>query len=165
MIQVAVCGPAECSAAEEASAREVGALLARSGVVLLCGGYGGVMAAAAEGAAGAGGLVIGILSGADRSEASPHLTACVATGMDQARNSILVGSADAVIAIGGSWGTLSEVAIAMRRGIRPVVSLSGWQINDALGNAVPGVVPADSPAAAVRRALAGQGTWRADDLR
>ncbi|WP_055588599.1 TIGR00725 family protein [Peterkaempfera griseoplana] len=157
MIQVAVCGPAECSAAEETAAREVGALLARSGVVVLCGGYGGVMAAAAEGAAGAGGLVVGILSGADRSGASPYLTACVATGMDQARNSILVGSADAVIAVGGSWGTLSEVAIAMRRGVRPVVSLGGWQVIDALGAIVPGVVPADTPAEAVRLALAGRG--------
>ncbi|GAA0666450.1 TIGR00725 family protein [Kitasatospora atroaurantiaca] len=157
MIQVAVCGPAQCTAAEEAAAREVGALLARSGAVVLCGGYGGVMAAAAEGAAGVGGLVIGILSGADRSGASPHLTAAVATGMGQARNSVLVGSADAVIAVGGSWGTLSEVAMAMRRGVNPVVGLGGWQISDARGEAVPGLVVADSPAAAVRLALAGQG--------
>ncbi|MFI9271249.1 TIGR00725 family protein [Kitasatospora sp. NPDC052896] len=157
MIQVAVCGPAECSAAEEAAAREVGALLARSGAVVLCGGYGGVMAAAAEGAAGADGLVIGVLSGVDRSGASPYLTAAVATGMNQARNSVLVGSADAVIAVGGSWGTLSEVAMAMRRGVKPVVSLGGWRITDALGEAVPGPLLADSPAAAVRLALAGRG--------
>lgn len=157
MIQVAVCGPSGCGAAEEALAREVGTLLARAGAVVLCGGYGGVMAAAAEGAAGAGGLVIGILSGADRSGASAHLTAAVATGMGQARNSILVGSADAVIAVGGSWGTLSEMAMAVRRGVKSVVVLGGWQIIDARGEAVPGLVVADSPAAAVRLALAGQG--------
>jgi uncharacterized protein (TIGR00725 family) len=142
---------------EEAAAREVGVLLARSGVVVLCGGYGGVMAGAAQGAAGAGGLVIGILSGDDRSGASPFLTAAVATGMGQARNSVLVGSADAVIVVVGSWGTLSEVAMAMRRGVRPVVVLGGWRIVDARGEAVPGLVVADSPAVAVRLALAGRG--------
>ncbi|MET8630156.1 TIGR00725 family protein [Kitasatospora sp. NPDC004669] len=157
MIQVAVCGPAECSAAEAVAAREVGALLACSGAVVLCGGYGGVMAAAAQGAAGAGGLVIGILSGADRSGASPHLTAAIATGMGQARNSVLVGSADAVIAVGGSWGTLAEVAMAVRQGVEPVVGLGSWQIADARGGAVPGLVVADSPAAAVALALEGRG--------
>ncbi|MFI8454602.1 TIGR00725 family protein [Kitasatospora sp. NPDC085464] len=155
-VQVAVCGPAECSAAEAAAAREVGALLARSGAVVLCGGYGGVMAAAAQGAAGAGGLVIGILSGADRSGASPHLTAAVATGMGQARNSVLVGSADAVVVVGGSWGTLSEVAMAVRQGGKPVVGLGTWQIVDARGVAVPGVVVADDPATAVALALEGR---------
>ncbi|MER7582378.1 TIGR00725 family protein [Kitasatospora sp. NPDC097691] len=155
MIQVAVCGPAQCSAAEAAAAREVGARLAHSGAVVLCGGYGGVMAAAAQGAAEAGGLVIGILSGADRSGASPHLTVAVATGMGQARNSVLVGSADAVIVVGGSWGTLSEVAMAVRQGVKPVVVLGGWQIADAHGDAVPGPVVANDPAAAVALALEG----------
>ncbi|WP_327071083.1 TIGR00725 family protein [Kitasatospora sp. NBC_01302] len=157
MVQVAVCGPAQCSAAEEAAAPEVGALLARAGAVVLCGGYGGVMAAVAQGASGAGRTVVGILSGADRSGASPGLTVGVATGMGQARNSVLVGSADAVIVVGGSWGTLSEVAMAMRRGIGPVVTLGGWRVTDARGEAVPGPVVADSPAVAVRLALAGRG--------
>lgn len=153
VIQVAVCGPALCTVAESAAAREVGALLAGAGAVVLCGGYGGVMDAAAEGASGAGGLVVGILSGTDRSEASPHLGAAVATGMGQARNSILVGSADAVIAVGGSWGTLSEVAMALRRGVGPVISLGGWRITDAEGRPVPGPAPAHTPREAVRLAL------------
>jgi uncharacterized protein (TIGR00725 family) len=154
VFQVAVCGPGDCTAHESAVAREVGALLARAGAVVLCGGYGGVMAAAAEGAAAAGGLVVGVLSGADRSGASPRLSAVLVTGMGQARNSALVGSADAVIAVGGSWGTLSEVAMAMRRGGLPVVGLGGWQLTDAQGRGVPGPAAARTPAEAVRLALA-----------
>ncbi len=148
-----MCGPAVCTVAESAAAREVGALLARAGAVVLCGGYGGVMDAAAEGASHEGGLVVGILSGTDRSEASSHLAATVVTGMGQARNSILVGSADAVIAVGGSWGTLSEIAIALRRGIGPVISLGGWHITDAQNRPVPGPGLAHTPQQAVRLAL------------
>jgi uncharacterized protein (TIGR00725 family) len=110
------------------------------------------MAAAAAGARGGGGLAIGILPGADRSGSSPDLSAAIVTNMGQARNAILVTSADAVIAVGGSWGTLSEVALAMRLG-RRVVSLAGWRILDADGEPIPGIDYATTPEEAVAAAL------------
>lgn len=117
---------------------------------MLCGGYSGVMGAVTEGARSAGGTVVGVLSGDDRTEAHPGLTAAVATGMGQARNAVLVGSADAVIVVGGSWGTLSELAHAIRRGTVPVVLLGGWRPHDAAGRPVPGPVAASTPEEAVR---------------
>jgi uncharacterized protein (TIGR00725 family) len=117
---------------------------------VLCGGYSGVMGAVTEGARTGGGTVVGVLSGADRTEAHPGLSAAIATGMGQARNPVLVGSADAVIVIGGSWGTLSELAHAMRRGTVPVVQLGGWQLYYAGGRPVPGPINASSPEDAVR---------------
>ena len=117
---------------------------------MLCGGYSGVMGAVTEGARTGGGTVVGVLSGADRAEAHPDLSIAIATGMGQARNPVIVGSADAVIVVGGSWGTLSELAHAMRRGTVPVVQLGGWQIYDAGGRPVPGPVQASSPEEAIR---------------
>jgi uncharacterized protein (TIGR00725 family) len=152
-MQVAVCGPSQCTEAEAAQARRVGELLAARGATVLCGGGGGVMGAVAAGARAGGGLVIGVLPGADRDGASPDLSATVVTNMGQARNTILVQSADAVIAIGGSWGTLSEVALAMRRGAVRVVSLGGWRLLDADGNPVPGLAVAGSAEDAVALAL------------
>jgi uncharacterized protein (TIGR00725 family) len=154
-MQVAVCGPAECSAAEAADARRVGELLATRGAIVVCGGGGGVMAAAAAGARSAGGLVIGVLPGHSREGASADLSASVVTGMGEARNAVIVASADAVIAIGGSWGTLSEIALAMRRGDVPVVSLHGWQIRVADGSPTDGLLRrATTPDEAVTLALA-----------
>jgi hypothetical protein len=152
-MQVAVCGPSQCTEAEAVHARRVGELLAGRGATVLCGGGGGVMAAVAAGARAAGGLVIGVLPGPDRDGASPHLSAALVTNMGQARNTIIVQSADAVIAVGGSWGTLSEVALAMRRGGVRVVSLRGWQLLDQGGTLVPGLRLADSPEQAVAFAL------------
>ncbi|WP_285576375.1 TIGR00725 family protein [Actinoallomurus iriomotensis] len=149
LTQVAVCGPGDCTETERRAAYEVGRLLAARGAVVLCGGYGGVMGAATEGARSAGGLVVGVLSGDDRAEAHPDLSAAVATGMGQARNALIVGSADAVIAVGGSWGTLSEVAHALRRGTIPVVQLGGWRLYDPDGEPVPGPAEAASPEEAV----------------
>ncbi|MFL6112962.1 MAG: TIGR00725 family protein [Catenulispora sp.] len=137
-IQIAVCGPAEASEREYAYAREVGRLLALRGAVVICGGYGGVMAAAAAGARDGGGTAVGVLSRADREDANPDLTIGIATGMGQARNAVIVNSADAVIAVGGSWGTLSEVALALRRGTVRVVWLAGWQVHRADGEPAPG---------------------------
>lgn len=148
-MQVAVCGPSRCSEVEAAHAYRVGELLAGRGATVLCGGGGGVMAAVAAGARAAGGLVVGVLPGADRDGANPHLSAAVVTNQGQARNAIIVQSADAVIAVGGSWGTLSEVALAMRRERVPVVSLGGWQPYDPAGQPVPGLRVADSPEHAV----------------
>lgn len=152
-MQVAVCGPARCTATEAAAARRVGELLARRGAVVLCGGGSGVMAAVAAGARAAGGLVVGILPGPDRVGANPDLSVAVVTNQGQARNAIIVQSADAVIAVGGSWGTLSEVALAMRRGGVPVVSLGGWVPVAPDGQPVPGLRIADSPEHAVALAL------------
>jgi uncharacterized protein (TIGR00725 family) len=148
-IQVAVCGPADCTEQDQGNAREIGRLVAQRGGVLLCGGYGGVMAAAAAGAREAGGVVVGILSGADRQGACADLTVAIPTGIGQARNSILVNSGDAVIVVGGSWGTLSELAIAMRRGRVPVVQIGGWRVVDRAGGPVPGVLQAATSAEAL----------------
>lgn len=97
-----------------------------------------------------GGLVVGVLSGSERAEAHPDLTVAIATGLGQARNAVLVGSADAVIVIGGSWGTLSEIAHAMRRGTVPVIGLGGWRLSDAAGRPVHGPLEATSPEDALR---------------
>jgi hypothetical protein len=148
-VQVAVCGPADCTPAEAAHARRVGELLAGRRVTVLCGGGPGVMAAVAAGARAAGGLVVGVLPGADPDDANPDLSVAVVTNLGPARNAVLVQSADAVIVIGGSWGTLSELALAIRRGGVPVVSLGGWQLRDRAGDPVPGPVVADSPEQAV----------------
>jgi uncharacterized protein (TIGR00725 family) len=151
--QVAVCGPAECSGPEAAWAFEVGALLAGRAAVVLCGGGAGVMAAAMDGARTAGGLAVAIRP--DHGDTGAAVT--IRTGMGQARNAILVASADAVIAVGGSWGTLSEVALARRAGL-PVVSLGGWRVLDAAGAEVPGVLVAADPGEAVAAALAAAGS-------
>ncbi len=108
------------------------------------------MAAVTEGARSRNGVVVGVLSGTDRTNAHPNLTAAVATGMGQARNAALVNSADAVIVIGGSWGTLSELALAMRRETVPVVQLGGWRIHDESGPVPDGPIRASSPEEAVR---------------
>jgi uncharacterized protein (TIGR00725 family) len=152
--QVAICGPRQCTAENAANARRVGALLADRGVVVLCGGGDGVMAAAAEGAASRGGLVIGIRPNDSREGSHPDLSAVVVTTMGEARNAVLVWSADAVIVIGGSWGTLSELALAKRRGGIPVISLGGWTVVDADGNPIPGVDHVPDASVAVDRALA-----------
>jgi uncharacterized protein (TIGR00725 family) len=141
---VAVCGPSDCTDAERRAAHDVGRLLADRGAAVICGGYSGVMAAVTEGARSAGGTVVGILSRGDRQGADPGLTIAISTGMGEARNAVIVASADAVIVIGGSWGTLSELALAMRRGT-PVVQLGGWRITDATGAPVPGVHHATTP--------------------
>ena len=146
---VAVVGPADAPGPICAAAREVGLLLARRGITVVTGGLGGVMAAAAEGARAGGGLVVGLLPGTDRTSGNPRLNVAIPTGLGQARNALVVGSADAVIAIGGSWGTLSEVALARRAGT-PVVWLAGWTIHDAAGARVP-IETADSPEQAVAR--------------
>ena len=124
---VAVCGASDPDPDQRELAREVGRRLAEAGAVVLCGGLGGVMEAAAEGAARAGGTVVGILPGSSRATGNPHLTVAIATGLGEARNAVLATAADAVIAIGGGWGTLSEVALA-RRGGRPVLALAGWEL-------------------------------------
>jgi uncharacterized protein (TIGR00725 family) len=100
--------------------------------------------------------VVGIRPTATRAGASPDLSVTIATGMGEARNAIIVASADAVIVVGGSWGTLSEVALARRRGEVPVISLGGWRVLDGDGHPVDGIRYVASPAEAVHAALAGE---------
>ncbi|WP_204289093.1 TIGR00725 family protein [Microbispora amethystogenes] len=155
VIQVSVCGPRDCTAEDERNALEVGRLLAERGAVVICGGYTGVMAAVAAGARSAGGTVVGILSRPDREHANPDLSIVIPTGVGEARNNIIVNSGDAVIVIGGSWGTLSELALAMRHGRAPVVQLGGWRLLDQQGDPVPGIRHATSP----EHALELTGLW------
>lgn len=128
-------------------------LLAAAGAVVICGGGTGVMAAVASGARSAGGLVVGIRPGADREGASADLSVTIVTNLGEARNAVIVWSADAVIAIGGSWGTLSEVALARRRGSVPVIVLDGWRVTTATGDPIGGITYVNTPDEAVTHAL------------
>ena len=149
---VAVIGASDATEWELAMAEEVGRRLARAGVVLVCGGFGGVMNAAATGAAAEGGTLVGILLGDDRTGASPHLTVAVTTGFGEERNVLVARSADAVIAVGGEFGTLSEVALALKMGKR-VVGLGTWDLRRDDTEADP-LVRAQTAEEAVRTALA-----------
>ncbi len=124
---MAVIGASNATEWELDTAEEVGRRLAAEGWVLVCGGLGGVMDAAARGCAGSGGVSIGILPGDDRVDASRHLTVAVATGFGEARNVIVARSSDAVIAVGGEFGTLSEIALALKMR-KPVVGLGTWEL-------------------------------------
>jgi uncharacterized protein (TIGR00725 family) len=154
-LQVAVVGAAECPPELAALATEVGAGLAGGGAVVLTGGRSGVMAAASAGARAAGGLVVGVLPGADARATPPNPDVEVAlfTGLGQARNQLLVLSAGAVVAIGGGWGTLSEIALALKQGV-PVVLLDSWSLQRPDGAAEPLLHEAESAAEAVSLALA-----------
>jgi uncharacterized protein (TIGR00725 family) len=144
-LQVSVIGSGQ---EHEARAEEVGRLLAERGVTVVCGGRDEVMAGAARGAKEGGGTTIGILPGETPAEANPWIDHVVVTGIGHARNLAVVGSGNAVIAVGGSWGTLSEIALARVLG-RPVVVLEpGWEV------AGDGVERAATPEEAVARALA-----------
>jgi uncharacterized protein (TIGR00725 family) len=123
----------------------VGRGLAERGTVLVCGGLGGVMEAACRGAKEAGGTTVGILPGLDPADANPYVDVALATGLGEGRNLLVVRAADALIAIGGGHGTLSEIALALKAGKR-VVGIGTWDIE--------GVVPAPDAAAAVEAALA-----------
>lgn len=141
---VAVVGPAEAAPQVLAQAEEVGRLLASQGHVVVTGGYGGVMEAASRGAAIADGLVLALLPGTER-DANPFVSLALPTGLGEMRNALIVRVSDAVVCVGGSWGTLSEVALAQRTGV-PVVMLHGWSLP-------AGPVLADSAADAVRKAI------------
>jgi uncharacterized protein (TIGR00725 family) len=154
-VQIAVIGAADGSDQALEAAEEVGRLLAEAGAAVVCGGRGGVMEAAARGAAKSGGTAIGILPGSDPGEANEHITHVVATGVGQARNLAVVGSGEAVIAVDGHWGTLSEIAFARRLG-RAVVALRSWELRHHTEDDL-GIVEAESAAEAVDKALAAVG--------
>jgi uncharacterized protein (TIGR00725 family) len=124
--QIAVCGDGSPNTPHAAIAAEVGRLLAEAGAVVLTGGMDGVMLAASEAALAAGGVAVAVLPSGSPAEGLAPATARVATGMGEARNAVLVRSAGAVIAIGGGFGTLSEIALARRLG-RPVFGLATWE--------------------------------------
>jgi uncharacterized protein (TIGR00725 family) len=150
-VYIAVVGPSAATPAEHQLGEEVGRLIAEAGAVLVCGGLGGLMEAAASGCARAGGRSVGILPGNTREEANPYLTVAVATGMGEARNAIVVRSADAVIAVAGEFGTLSEIALALKMG-KPVVGLGTWELAKG-GRPVEAIVRASTPEDAVSTAL------------
>jgi uncharacterized protein (TIGR00725 family) len=124
---VAVIGATNATEWELGTAEDLGRALAEAGCVLVCGGLGGVMNAAARGAEAVGGVSIGILPGDDRDIASHHLTVAIATGFGEARNAIVARSADVVIAVGGEFGTLSEIALALKMGT-PVIGIGTWEL-------------------------------------
>jgi uncharacterized protein (TIGR00725 family) len=151
-LQVSVIGGGEAERELLAEAEQVGRLLAEAGAVLVCGGRGGVMEAASRGARTAGGEVIGILPSLSAADANEHVTHAVATGIGHARNLAVVASGEAVIAIGGEWGTLSEIALA-RRLERPVVALRSWTLGNR-GDRDLGIAEVETAAEAVESALA-----------
>lgn len=155
MIYVAVVGPGEATEREMEVAFEAGRLLAEAGAVLVCGGLGGVMAAACRGARSANGMTVGILPGTDRRAANEWVLVAIPTGLGELRNGLVVRAADAVLAVGGAYGTLSEIALALRTGVT-VVGIQTWEID--------GVEAAGDAEEAVNRALALAHTGRRADV-
>jgi uncharacterized protein (TIGR00725 family) len=141
---VAVVGPGDASVDELAKAEAVGAGLAAAGAVVVTGGLGGVMEAACRGAKAAGGTTVGILPGASRADANGFVDVAIATGLGEARNALVVRAADALVAIGGEYGTLSEIALAAKAG-KPIVGVGTWELD--------AVEPAADPQEAARMAL------------
>ncbi len=152
--RIAVIGAAGASEADYETARSVGSELAALGAVVLCGGHGGVMEGVARGVTEAGGLAIGILRGTDAADANPWIGVPLATGLGEARNALVVRGAEAVVAIGGEWGTLSEIALAKKMGL-PVGSL-GTPPTQGLGLPELGT-PVEAARWALENARAGRG--------
>jgi uncharacterized protein (TIGR00725 family) len=143
---IAVCGAGIASGEIDGLAERTGRLMAEAGAVLVCGGLGGVMEAACRGAKSAGGTTVGILPGSRRADANRWVDIAIATGMGEMRNALVVRAADVVIAISGEFGTLSEIALALRIGT-PVVGLATWDLDRSE------LVSAATPSEAVARAL------------
>jgi uncharacterized protein (TIGR00725 family) len=126
-VYIGVAGASRPEAALLEQAEELGRRLAAAGAVVVCGGGPGVMEAVCRGASAAGGTTVGLLPGLDRAEGNPHLSVSLPTGLGQGRNLLLVRASDALVAMGGGFGTLSEIALALRTGV-PVVGLSTWSL-------------------------------------
>jgi uncharacterized protein (TIGR00725 family) len=149
---VAVIGAGEAGDDDLAVAEELGRELASRGAVVVCGGLGGVMEAVCRGARQVGGRTVGILPGDDRRHANPHVEVAVATGLGEARNLLVVRTADVVVAVGGEFGTLSEIAFALRLG-RPVIGVATWELAKG-GRPVDTIVRVATAADAAGAALA-----------
>jgi uncharacterized protein (TIGR00725 family) len=149
---VAVIGAAACTPQEANAAEKVGTALAEGGATVLCGGRGGVMEAACRGARRAGGLTVGILPNDDPSLANPYVDVAIATGLGEARNVIIARTARAVVAIGGRYGTLSEIAFAVKLGV-PVIGVKTWGLVPPGEGPSPPILYIDDPVEAARRAL------------
>ncbi len=158
VLYVAVVGGSRASEEECALAEAVGRGLAEAGAVVVCGGLTGVMEAACKGARAGGGLTVGILPGSDRADANPFVEVALPTGLGEARNALVVRAADALLAVAGEFGTLSEIALALSTGV-PVVGLRTWELAKA-GQPDDSIVRADDPEAAVSLALALAGERR-----
>ncbi len=145
-------GAGEADESSLAVALAVGRELGRRGAVLVCGGLGGVMEAACRGAREEGAVTVGVLPGLDRGAANPYVQIALATGLGEARNALVVRAADAVIAVGGEFGTLSEIALALKTGT-PVVGVETWELSKG-GSPVEAIERAADGEEAVERALA-----------
>ena len=143
-LYIAVVGASSASDAELAAAETVGRALGEAGATLITGGRSGVMEAASKGAASAGATTIGLLPGTHRAEANPYVSVAIPTGLGELRNGLIIRAADAVVAVGGAYGTLSEVALALRAGV-PVIGVDTW--------AIDGIERAATATAAAERAL------------
>lgn len=150
-MQISVIGASEGSPEILRDAEAVGRVIAEAGAVLVCGGLTGVMEAASKGASEAGGTVVAVLPTLSPADANRYVTYAVATGIGEARNLAVVASGRAVIAIGGEWGTLSEIAYARKLG-RPVVAIQGWTLRNPSGTDL-GIVEAETPQQAVEAAM------------
>ncbi len=148
---IAVIGGGQPSPQEAQLAEAVGRELAVRGAILVCGGLGGVMEAACKGAQSEGGVTIGILPGESRQAANPYVQIPIVTGIGYARNAVVVKSAQAVIAVGGSYGTLSEIGHALNSGI-PVIGLNTWSLSRN-GEQDNSIILARNPTEAVKKAL------------
>ncbi len=148
---MALIGAGQCDEHIAELAERVGFELARRGWGVVCGGLGGVMEAACRGARRAGGLTVGILPGDDPSTANPYVDVVIPTGMGEARNALVVRAGEGAIAVAGEYGTLSEIALALKMG-KPVIGLLTWTL---MKDGVPdrGIIPAQSPLEAVEKAL------------
>ena len=144
-LQIGVIGAGSCDAHLKEKAGKVGYEIARSGAFLICGGLGGVMEAASKGAKDAGGTTIGVVPGDSRKSANPYVDIAIISNMGHARNAIIAQSCDALIAVGGEYGTLSEIALSLTMGKTVITLESKWDIK--------GTVKADTPREAVELAL------------
>lgn len=141
---IGIIGSSNPTPEEDLLAQEVGQRLAREGITIICGGLGGVMEVSSRGAKLAGGLTIGILPGNSRKDANPYIDIPIPTGIGEARNLIIIRSSPSVIAIGGGYGTLSEIAFALKLGV-PVIGLKTWEIE--------GIIKAETAEDAVKKAI------------